>query len=126
MRPVPDGQGSIQVLVNRNRAAGRGVAEAGLVDLPRPRANGDCVVFRHDSFRLYREDPVQVGPAGTPEGGALLFSRHAELLVELPDILLAQKSIGAFHSRDSCETKFLRQAPLPGSETALRSAPGLW
>ena len=112
--------------MNRDRAAGQRMAEAGLPDLPGSWANSDGIIFCHHSLDLYCEDPVQVGPAGTPESRAFFCRGYAEPGVELPDVLLAQECIGSFQSCDPRQSQFLRQAALSGSETPFRPSARLW
>jgi hypothetical protein len=100
MGSVADRNGSVQMLVNRHRAAGQSMAKARLVDLPRPRGNGHGVIFGHHSLGLHREDPVQIASAGTSKRRAFFLRRDAEPGVELPDVPVAQKRVGTFHGRD--------------------------
>src|ERR1035437_2817471 len=106
--------------MDRYRSSRQSVAKPRLVDLPKPAPNRHGVVLGHYSLRLHREDPVQVGPAGEPKRRAFLFCGHLELVVKLADIPLPQKGIGPLRGADPRQSELLRQAPLPGSETALR------
>src|SRR5438874_4514715 len=110
------------MFVDRDRASRQCIAKPRLVDLPEPGPYSDRIIFVYYPFGLHREDPVQVAPAGAPKRRALLFRRHAELLVELPDIPFPQEGIGSFHRRDAGQPQLLWQAPLPGPETPLRPA----
>src|SRR5674476_679816 len=120
VRAEADRDGSVQVLVDHYRAPRQAIAKSGLVDLPPAVSDGHGVVLFHHALRLYREDPVQVAPTGAPERRAFLRSHHLELAVELPDVPLPQKGVGAFHGTDPRQSEFLRQPPLPGSKTPLR------
>jgi hypothetical protein len=106
--PEANGYGSIQMFVDDNRATRQGVPETGLAQLPRSVCDRDGIVFAHHSFRLNREDPVQVRSAGTAKSRSFLFSRLRKLLVEPGDVAGPQKRVGRFHGRDLCQTKFLR------------------
>src|SRR6266436_1001471 len=126
VRPVADRDGFIQVFMDRYRASCQAVAESCFIDLPPPVLDGHRVVFFHHSLRLYSENPVQIAPAGPPKRRTFFRRRHTELGVKLPDVPLPQKGIGALRGGDSCQSEFLRQAPLPSPKTALRPSPRLW
>ena len=95
---------------------------ASVVDLPQPVPDGHRVVLVHRSLRLHGENPIQVAPPCPPKCRAFPRRRNVELRVELRDIPLPQKAVGAFHGSGSCQPEFLRQASLPGSKAALRPA----
>src|ERR1019366_389423 len=125
VRAIADRDGSIQVFADRYRASRQAVAESCLVDLPPAVSDGHGVVLFHHALRLYREDPVQVAPTGAPKRGALFHGGHTEPSVELGDVLLSQKGIGALHRADPRQSEFLGQATLPGPKAALRPTPRL-
>src|ERR1035438_10824979 len=89
------------------------------VDLPQPTADRHRVVLGHHPFGLHAKDPVQIRPARASKCRAFLLRSYLELAVKLPDVLLPEKSIGALCGGDPRQSEFLRQAPLPGSETPL-------
>src|SRR5438309_6302212 len=112
--------------MNGDGTARQRAAKTRLLDLPHSFTNGDSVVFGDHPFRLYREHPIQIRPAGTPEGTPSLFGPHRELAVEYSDIALAQKLVSPFQCADAGQPKFLWQTPLPGSEVPLRTPASLW
>src|SRR5450432_3423366 len=114
------------MLMDRYRASSQGVAELRLVDLPRPIPNRHRVVLVHYPLRLNGEYPLQVASTRPSKCRPLLVGGHAELGVELPDIPLPQKGVRALQCSDPRQPEFLRQAPLPGSETTFRTSARLW
>jgi hypothetical protein len=66
----------------------------------------------HRSLRLYREDPVQIVPPRPSKSCALLRGRYTEPGIELPNVPLSQKHIGALYSGDPRQPELLRQPPL--------------
>ena len=126
MRPVANRYFAIQMFVDRHRAACQRVAEPTFVQLPTPFPNRHRVVLSHHSLALHREDPVQIRPAATPEGGPFLAGGHSKLGVELGDITLPQKPIGILHAVDSRQAQLLGKPPLPGPKIPLGTTAGLW
>src|ERR1035437_10512233 len=107
------------MLVNGYRAAGKGAAEAALLQLPVAVADRHGIVLVHHPLGLHREDPVQIRTRGSAKRGSVLWSHHRKLLIELCDIALPQERIGLLHRGDARQSKLLRQPPLPGAKAAL-------
>src|SRR5450759_616509 len=126
VRSVTDRHGFIQMFVDRYRTSRQRVAESCFADLPRTVPDCHRVVLFHYALSLHSEDPVQVAPPCPPKCRAFLRRRYAELVVELPDVPLPEKSIGTLRGGDPGQSELLRQAPLPGSEAALRPPARLW
>ena len=125
VRAEADRDRLVQVFMDRDRTSGQCVTKPRFVDLPQPVSDRYRVVLGHHALGLHSEDPVQVRSARAPKCRAFRLRRYPELAVKLPDVLFPQKDIGALRGGDPCQAKFLRQAPLPGSETAFRPAPRL-
>jgi len=64
---------------------------------------------------------IQIAAPAASKGGALFRRFHAELLVELLDVMLAQKPVGLLQRLDAGQTQFLRQPSLPGPKATLRA-----
>ena len=79
MRAIAQRHPSVEVFMNRDGTARQRAAKTRLLDLPHSFTNGDGVVFGDHPFRLHREHPIQIRPAGTPEGTPFLFGPHREL-----------------------------------------------
>src|SRR5579863_3601831 len=109
------------MLMNGHGLAGERVPPAALVNLPPTVADGHRVVLAHDSFGLDGEDPIQIAAPAASKGGAVFRRFHAELLVELLEVMLAQKPVGLLQRLDAGQTQFLRQPSLPGPQATLRA-----
>lgn len=74
------------MLVNGHRATRQRVPKPRLAQLLSPSRDRNCVVLRHNPFRMYRKYSVQIGSAATPKSARLLFCRYRKLRVKLRNI----------------------------------------
>jgi hypothetical protein len=79
MRAIAQRHPSVEVFMNRDRTTGQRSTKPGFLDLPHSVADGDRVVLGHNTFRLYREYPVQIWPAGVPKALAFCSGATANL-----------------------------------------------
>ena len=104
MGTVSDADGRIEMLMDGDTAFGERNTEIGRADLKDPVLVGNGVVVISGSFGLDREDEIQIEvPGDRGEGRALLFGRFGESLVELPDVVLFEETIGFFFGLDPVE-----------------------
>jgi len=89
MRAEADGHGRIQMLVDGHGAAGQGVPEPRLLQLPVSIGDRHGIVLGHDALGLHGEDPVQVRARGPAKRGSFVWGRDDELLVEGCDVMLS-------------------------------------
>src|ERR1700724_1460713 len=100
VRAISNRDRLIQVFVNGHRLARQSVSPAALVDLPPAVFDRYRVVFVHHTFRLDREDPVQIAASAATKRRTFFGSLDGELLVELGDVALAEKLVGFSHRGD--------------------------
>src|SRR5579884_900570 len=125
MRTVGETQGSIQVLMHHHLTTRQGCPPAHALDLQAEILKAHRVVAVHRAFELQREDQVQVPPTARQKCASALCRSPLKSLVKLGEVVLPQKAIGGFQTRDLVQSEFLRQAPLPGREVALAASPRL-
>src|SRR3974390_1546950 len=125
MRPVANTPAPLQVLVHGDVAARQRPAPSLPLDLQAQVLHAHRVVATHRALIVQREDLLQVAPWTASEGRAPLRRPHLKALIELGDVVLAQKAIGLLHRGDPAQPQLLRQPSLPGPEVALRTAPRL-
>src|SRR6202795_3694558 len=118
MRTKSDRDSFVQVLVNGDPTAGERGPQLTALKLPYPVGESHRVVTRYYSLVLQREDQVKIFAAQRHEGGPALAGGNTEPLIELGDVLLAQKAVGGFGGNDAAPSQLLRQASLPGAKAA--------
>jgi hypothetical protein len=68
------------------------------------------------ALELQRENQVEIAAGPGHKGIAPLRRHRLKAVVELGNVVGAQKRAGGFQSVDFMQPQFLRQTPLPGSE----------
>jgi|SRR6266849_4844228 hypothetical protein len=93
MWPVGNTQSSIQVLVNRDVAAGQRPSPVHPLDLQNVILKADGVVAVYGALALNREDQVPVLASTRDKGRPALCRRHLKATIELSDVVFAQKAV---------------------------------
>jgi hypothetical protein len=106
-------------------AAGQGCPPTALVDLEHLVAQNDGVVFVHGPRVPDREDLFQATLGRRHKGRASLPSCHREFLIKLGHISTPPELVRGLNRVHATQAQLLRQAPLPGAEISLATAPGL-
>jgi len=96
VRPELHRNASIQMLVNRNRAAGERISPAYLFNLKDAVVYHHRIVLVHGSLVLDREDQIQISAPCLHKRIAFALWLDGKAPVELIDVLLAQEGIGCF------------------------------
>src|SRR5258708_5793680 len=113
------------MFMNRDPAAGQGGPQLTALELPDPVGEAHRVVTRYDSLVWQRKDQVKIFAAQRHESVPVFTSSDTEALVELGDVLLAQKAIDLLQGSDAVQSQLLRQLSLPGAKPALAAPAGL-
>ncbi len=79
----------------------------------------------NDSLVLDGKDQVEISAPQRHKGSSALTGGNAEALIELFDVLIAQKAVGFLQNGDASRSQFLRQPSLPSAEPALATSPRL-
>src|SRR5947199_4729458 len=100
MRSVSEAQGSIQMLVHHRLEARQGRSPAYPLNLQAEILKTHRVVAIHRALELQREDQVQIPPSARQKCASALCRCHLKSPVKLGPVVLPQKSIRGFQTRD--------------------------
>ena len=109
VRSVRQADRSIQMLIDRHRAARQTPPPAHRLDLQAQMLETDRVVAVDRALELQRENQIQIPAATRHERVARLRRPHLKAAIKFGDVVLAQKDIGRFHRRDPLQPQLLRQ-----------------
>src|SRR5664279_4638103 len=87
MRPVGEADGSIQMLVNHDDAAGQRSSPVHPLDLQTQLLKADRVVPVHGALKLQGKDQVQIFAGASHKGTAALRRRNLKAAIELVDVV---------------------------------------
>ena len=91
---IGEGEGTVQVLMNCDRAAGQRGSPGYRLDLQSEILKTDCVIAVHHTLGVHGEDQVKIFAVSRYKGAAFLSGRNLEAGVEGLDKVLSQESIG--------------------------------
>jgi len=125
VRSVSDGDGFIEMLMDRDFAFGKRDPEFRGLDLKDPVVPLDGVVASDGTLFFEREDQVEAFTTMRDKGRSLLFRRFYERCPVLREKGLKDIAIGIRNGFDAMEFDFVGQATLPCSEDPFGSTPCL-
>src|SRR5690349_11344683 len=95
MRPKRDRERVVQMFMDHHSTTSQGAAQFRALELPTALRKAHGVVTCHHPLVLQREDQVEILAFEWHEGSATFRSFDHEALVELTDVVRAQKLISA-------------------------------
>src|SRR3984893_3856581 len=122
MRTKSDREGFVQVLMNSDATAGQRRAQLTELELPDTISETHRVVARYHPLLLHGENQIEILAPQRYKRRPSIAGRNAEALIELRDVLGAQKSIGSLNGSDAAPSQLLRQTPLPGTKAAFAAS----
>ena len=103
-----DGQGQVQVLMDDGLRSGQSMAPVSSLQLHDHVVKADRVIAIHGALVALREHQLQISVPAGHESGAALSCRNRKAAVELADVVIVQKLVGAFQGADLPQSELLR------------------
>src|SRR5216683_5059213 len=93
------------MLVNGDPATGERRPQLATLELPDLVGEADRVVAADDSLVLDGKDQVEISAPQRHKGSSALTGGNAEALIELFDVLIAQKAVGFLQNGDASRSQ---------------------
>src|ERR1700690_1720883 len=108
-----EGQSRVQVLMDDGLASGQGMAPVGALEVHHQVVKAYGVVPIDGALVALREHHLQVSVPAGYERRSALGCGNRKTAVELGDVVIVQKLVGAFQCSYTAQSQLLRQASLP-------------